>query len=130
MVTSKCYEWRKDYSSAYKHLKDELSRGVLVPFQPAKEITLTCDASPTACGAVLEQEGKPVLFISKTLAKAERNYSQLDREALAMVYALKRLHKYLYGRPFTIVTDHMPLEYFFKPSGTKASHANQRHEQL
>ena len=42
------------------------------------------------------------------------------------MYAVKRLHKYLYGRPFTIVTDHKPLEYIFKPSGTKASHANQR----
>ena len=72
----------------------------------------------------MEQEGKSVLLISKTLAKAERNYS--DREALAIMYAVKRLHKYLYGPPFTIVTEHKPLEYTFKPSETKASHVNQR----
>uniref|UniRef100_A0A8C6VFG1 Gypsy retrotransposon integrase-like protein 1 n=1 Tax=Naja naja TaxID=35670 RepID=A0A8C6VFG1_NAJNA len=51
----------------------------------------------------------PIAFYSRTLSKAERNYSQLDREALAVVAAVKKFHEYLYGRSFTIVTDHKPL---------------------
>ncbi len=41
--------------------------------------------------------------------QAERNYSQLDKEGLAVMFGLQRFHKYLYGRKFTIVTDHKPL---------------------
>ena len=39
----------------------------------------------------------------------KKNYSQIDKEGLAVVFAVKKFHKYLYGRPFTIVMDHKPL---------------------
>lgn len=47
---------------------------------------------------------------SATLSVAERNYSQLHKEALAVVFAVQKFHKYLYGYPFTIYSDHKPLE--------------------
>ena len=56
---------------------------------------------------------KPIAFVSRSLSKAEQNYLQLDREGLAVMFGLKRLHKMLYGRPFTIVTDCKPLMTLF-----------------
>ena len=120
------FTWGAEQRASFEGLKTTLGDGVLRAFNPADDIELESDASPFAVGAVLSQRGRPVLYISKTLSAAERNYSQLDREALGIVYAVKRLHKYLYGRHFTIVTDHKPLEYIFKPAGVKSAHANGR----
>ena len=53
---------------------------------------------------------KPIAFASRTLAQAERNYSQLDKEALAVIFGVKHFHQYIYGRPFTILSDHKPLK--------------------
>ena len=54
---------------------------------------------------------KLVAFASRTLAPAEKNYSQLDREALAIMFGVKRFHSYLYGRHFQIYSDHQQLRY-------------------
>ena len=64
---------------------------------------------------MLEQEEHPVIFISRKLNKAESNYSQTEREALGIVWAVKRLYKFLIGNTFEIVTDHKALQYVFSP---------------
>ena len=74
-----------------------------------KEFQLTTDASGYGLGAMLEQEGHPVAFASRTLTPAEKNYSVIQRECLAIVYATKQFRHYLLGRHFTLYTDHNPL---------------------
>ncbi len=79
-----------------------------------KELLLACDASPFEVGAVLSRRmpdgtEKPTGFASRTLNAAEKNYSQLDKEGLAVIFGVKKFHKYLYGWKFTIITDHKPL---------------------
>lgn len=89
----------------------------LVHYDPSKPIVIACDASPYGVGAVLshiiEGEEKPVMFVSSTLSAAEKNYSQLHKEALAIIFAINKFHKYIDGLRFTIQTDHQPLRAIF-----------------
>ena len=62
-------------------------------------------------GAVLEQSSHVIEYVSRALTKSEQNYSVIQRECLALVYALKQFRHYLLGRPFKILTDHAPLQW-------------------
>jgi hypothetical protein len=89
---------------------------VLAAFDPEKSLVLLCDASPCGIGAVLAHKGadgmeKPIAYTSRSLAPAEKKYSQLDKEALSLVYGVKKFHNYLYGHHFTLISDHKPLQH-------------------
>ena len=116
-------EWifGKEQKQAFDELKKLLtSDRVLTFYDPDLPLKLDCDASSVGVGAVLSHilpngEERPIEFISRTLTSAERRYSQIDREALAIIWSLKKFHKYVYARPFRLVTDHEPLQYIFHP---------------
>lgn len=122
------WRWGQAERTAFNAIKSRIVQSqILKPFDPKDEKTiLTTDASPFGLGAVLEQSGGPVLFISKTLTKAERNYAQIEREALGIIWAVKRLHKYLFSRKFTLITDHAPLKFIFDPAKSVSSIAAAR----
>lgn len=106
--------WGEAQDTAFANAKQcLLAAGVLVHYDPAKPLKLECDASPHGIGAVLfHTDGKvnrPIGFRSRTLTTAERNYSQLEREALALVFGVSKFRDYLLNRDFTLVTDHQPL---------------------
>ena len=114
------WKWTKAQSQAFQKSKDVLlSSKCLVHFDPNKPIVVSADSSSYGIGSCLAHviDGKecPVFFASRTLNSAERNYSQIEREALALVYALKKFHFYLYGHSFTLKTDHKPLLGLFNP---------------
>ena len=75
-----------------------------------EEVHLEVDASIKGLGGALVQNNKPVAFASKALTSAQANYSNIERECLAVVYGIQRFHHYLYGRPFTVISDHKPPE--------------------
>ena len=86
----------------------------LVHFDLKKPLVVVADSSAYGIGAVLchsiDGEERPICFASRTLFPAERNYAQLEKEALAMVFALRKFHYYLWGQAnFTLVTDHKPF---------------------
>ena len=121
-LRSKSVTWQFDEKekSAFDNLKKLISSDqVLTFYDPELPLRLDCDASAVGIGAVLSHVingvDKPIEFISRMLKPAERNYSQIEREALAIVWAIKRLHRYLYARHFTLCTDHRPLEMIFDP---------------
>ena len=64
---------------------------------------------------MLNGDENPIAFGSRTLSKAERNYAQFEKEALAIVFSIKMFHQYIYGQKFLLVTDHKPLTTIFSP---------------
>ena len=86
----------------------------LAHYDVNRPVKLFCDASVYGLGACLvhimdDGSQKPIAYASRTLSKPERAYAQIEREGLALVFGVRRFHQYLYGRPFTLVTDHRPL---------------------
>ena len=108
------WNWTPECEEAFGKCQSVLSSSaVLVHYDDRRPLRLACDASSYGLGAVLSHvftdEERPIAFASRTLNKAERNYSQIEKEALALIFGVKRFHKYLFGRRFTLVTDHKPL---------------------
>lgn len=119
------FDWTNQCDKAFENSKQLLaSNKVLALFNPTKQIVLTCDASPYGVGCVLSQNfdgiEKPVMFASSTLSPAEKNYSQTHREALAIIFGVKKFHKYIYGTEFIIRTDHQALREIFGGKNTPA----------
>lgn len=115
------WQWTERCERAFTEAKRMItSEQVLTHYDPALPVRLACDASPTGIGAVLSHvmsdgSERPVAFASRSLTKTERRYAQIDKEALSIVWGVKRFHVYLYGRRFTLITDHKPLTAIFHP---------------
>lgn len=108
------FVWDQDTEYSFQSIKEVLaSCPVVRMFQPHLPIVVTVDASDVGLGAVLQQkcgnELFTVAFASRTLTSAERRYSVGEREALACLFACEHWHVYLWGRQFTLRTDHQAL---------------------
>ena len=104
--------WEESEVTAFTILKELLSSDpVLVCPDFEKVFTLCTDASGTGLGAVLEQEGHPVVYFSRSLRGANNRYSTVELECLGIVESLKRFRHYLLGREFRIITYRKPLEW-------------------
>ena len=109
------WNWGTDHQETFTKVKHLLCQDcMLAHYDVSKPLKLFYDASPNGLGAYLVHvmpngEERPVAYASRSLSQAEQNYAQIGREALAIVFAVRRLHQYLYGREFTLVTHHCPL---------------------
>ena len=118
------WKWGQEQQKAFEASKNALlSSNVLVHFDPTLPLVVVADSSAYGIGAVLCHEvdriERPIYFASRTLSKPERNYAQIEKEALAIVFALRKFHYYLWGQSnFKVVTDHKPLLGLFSPSKT------------
>ena len=91
---------------------------MLTLYDKTLPVKLSCDASSYGVGAVLSHEfpdktERPIAYASHTLSKSEKNYSQLDKEGLAIIFGLNKFRQYLFGRKFTLCTDNKALSYMF-----------------
>ena len=117
LMSSQTWSWGKSQEQAFSKAKELLSSApLLTHYDPEKPLVLSYDASPYGVGAVLshrmeDQTEQPVAYASRTLSPAEQKYAQLDKEALSIIFGVKHFHQYLYGRKFTILSDHKPLQY-------------------
>ncbi|XP_036148743.1 uncharacterized protein LOC118647611 [Monomorium pharaonis] len=108
------FNWQQKHTEAFDILRLSLCSEPILQYPDFnKPFTLTTDASGYAIGGVLSQtctgQDLPVAYTSRTLNKAEQNYSTIEKECLAIIYCINHFRPYLYGRKFTIVTDHKPL---------------------
>ena len=120
-------QWTTDCQTAFDVLKQMLSSNPIVILPDFNlPFTVRCDASSTGLGAVLMQPVgsgvlHPVVYASRKLLDREQRYSTIERECLALVWAVDKFHRYLHGRHFFIETDHRPLTFL-----TKTGHTNAR----
>ena len=132
LQSSTKWSWGAEQATAFQKVKSMLtSDSILVHFDPDKELLLSCDASPYGVGAVLSHkledgQEKPIAFASRSLAPAEKKYSQLEKEGLAVIFGVKRFHQYLFGRNFTIYSDHKPLHHLFRETNAIPAMASAR----
>lgn len=116
------WNWGSDCEQAFVEAKKALMcERVLAHYEEGLPLVLSVDSSAYGIGAVLahryrDDSERPISCVSRTLNEAEKNYSQLDKEALAIFFGITKHHQYLYGRTFLLKTDHQPLSYIF---GTK-----------
>jgi len=115
------WSWSDDCEQAFLRVKQLVSSDqVLTHYDPTLPMRVATDASPYGIGAVLSHvlpngDERPVVFASRSLQASEKNYSQIDKEALAIVFGIRKFHEYLYGHKFTLITDHKPLTSIFHP---------------
>ena len=104
------FQWSSAHQAAFNRLLQIMaSPPVLASYELNQPATLTTDASEKAIAGILTQNGRPVMFVSRVLSPAEQRYSNIEREALAVVWSVIRLKQLLLGRHFYLVTDHKPL---------------------
>ncbi len=117
--------WTEQCQQAFTQVKAALCGGPLLHSPDfSLPFLLQTDASDRGLGAVLTQEIKgeerPVLYISRKLSKRETMYSTIEKECLAIRWAVLTLRYYLLGREFTLCSDHAPLQWLHRMKDTNA----------
>ena len=118
------WKWDEACESAFIQSKEKLLQSqILAHYDVTKPLKLACDASAYGIGAVISHimpngEERPIAFASRTLSSSEKNYAQIEREALSLIFGVRKFHKYLYGRKFTLITDHKPLTTILNPKSS------------
>ena len=109
------FEWASAHDNAFSFQTVKLTQSPILPypdFSPsAPPFVLQSNASAVGLGTVLEQGGHVIAYASWTLTKSESNYSVIQRECLTAVVGMKQFCHYFLGYSFTLMTDHVPLQW-------------------
>lgn len=113
------FHWGKSQQNSFNQVKSHIVNATqLAHFQDNLPLVLATDASPFGVGAAIShiyKDGteRPIAFASKTLDRHQQNYSQIEKDGLAIVFGVKRFHQFLYGHKFILLTYHKPLVSIF-----------------
>ncbi|KAL7633690.1 UNVERIFIED_CONTAM: hypothetical protein RMT77_015644 [Armadillidium vulgare] len=113
LVQSKQFPLTKIAQDSFDILKQDICRAVVCSINELIPFVVETDASDFAIAATLNQGGKPVAFFSRTLNNSERKHSSVEKEAYAIVEALRKWKHYLMGHHFTLVTDQKSVSFMF-----------------
>jgi hypothetical protein len=112
LLKKDAFAWKEDAISAFNNLKQAMTQPPVLSLPNLnKTFVVETDASGSGIGVVLMQEGHPISFISKSLGPQQQALSTYEREMLAILHAVTKWRHYLWGRHFTIRTNHVSLKY-------------------
>ena len=109
------WNWSTECENAFREVKEKLTiTPILAYFNPEHELVLQTDSSKDGLGAVLLQNGRPIEYASRSLTAPQRKWAQIEKEALSILFGLRRFDQYTYGRTVIVQNDHKPLEAILK----------------
>lgn len=124
--------WSDECQQSFNRFKELLTSDlILTHYDPTQDIVVAADASGTGIGGIIRHRypdgtEKVIQHASRSLTVAEQGYAQIDKEALALVYAVTKFHQMLLGRPFELETDHQPLLRIFGSHKGIPTHSSNR----
>ena len=102
--------WDEHHSKAFETVKEAVaSITTLQYYDVNKPVTITADSSKDGIGCAILQENKPIHYASRALTASEKRMAQIQKELLAVVFAVTKFRQYIYGKSVTVETDHQPL---------------------
>ena len=105
------FHWDQPQKESFEKIKKRVSEApVMKYYNVTKPAKIQCVASGKGLGAVLLQDDKPVCYASRALTGADSRYAPTEAEMLAVVFAYRKFHQYIYGRSVVVETDHKPLQ--------------------
>ena len=127
-VSQAVFDWLPQREEAFIKIKELVTQAPVLRYCDVnKEVTIEFDSSDVGLGAVLTQDSRPVAYASSTLTQTERNYAQIEKECLAIVFAAERFEHYLLGKDIVkVLSDHKPLMSIFAKSVLKSPKRLQR----
>lgn len=109
------FEWTELHDQSLSSIKELMTAApILKYYDVGKPVTIECDSSEVGLGAVLMQDSQPIAYASRALSQTEKNYAQIEKECLAIVFATDRFSQYIMGKEVTVLSDHKPLMTIFK----------------
>lgn len=114
------FQWMPCHDQEFIEVKKLIANSTkLEHFDKDLDCVIQCDASQYGIGACLLQNNKPIAFASRSLTDSEKRFAQIEKELLAICFAVQKFHYYIYGRNCEVRTDHKPLISIFKKDLTK-----------